>query len=156
MIATLYEGGLRISELVGLDVMDINGDAIHVRGKGEIDRIVYITDRLAYKLMKHCEGKYPHEAVFEHDYCNAGGRLSIGVARNHIQHSFMSLVNMRMHPHQLRHSFAFNLLKTGCDLVTIQRLLGHKDITTTQRYLRLTDDYLRSTYKTHMGQSIIA
>lgn len=157
LIALAFEGGLRIGELVSVKVSDIRGCGVHVVGKGAIDRTVYITDSLASMIRIHIE-RYRLESndfIFFND-CrgNQTGVLHIGAAREHIQRAFAK-IGVKMYPHQLRHSLAIELLKNGCDVVTIQHILGHTDLKTTMKYLRVSDDYLKSQAHKYFGKSVL-
>ncbi len=159
MITIMTEAGLRIGELVELQVLDLYTDAVHIRGKGEIDRTVYITDSLATQLQQFIKKRklQQGEFLFQNDvYTSYGPKLAIGTARNRIQRCFLRLAGVHMVPHQLRHTFAINLLRAGCDIVTIQNLLGHEDVTTTQVYLRVTDNHVKNEYKKYIGDSLLA
>lgn len=151
IIALLLESGIRISELVAIRIEDIRHDTISIHGKGSIERIVYISDKLAEKVKSFTidTGKFSYEFLFQNVYKGYGQRMSTGTARLRIQKEFLKH-GMQMHPHQLRHTFAVTLLRNGCDIVTIQKLLGHADIKTTQVYLNVADSFLRSQHKTYM------
>lgn len=152
MVETMWRAGLRISELVALRECDIQWDELLVHGKGAVERKVYITDSLAKELAKIKTGD-PGRRVFRNNSkankVSRGEAISIKAARLHIQTEFERF-GIKMHPHQLRHSFAIELLTQGCDIVSIQKMMGHEDITTTQVYLRLFDDQVKSQYKKYM------
>lgn len=158
MIALAFEGGLRIGELVAVKVSDITGTAVHVIGKGAIDRTVYISEGLAAALRVHIEKKslLPYDNLFPNSSNRCpDGVMMIGACRRHIQRAFMEVAGIKMHPHQLRHSLAIELLKQGCDVVTIQNILGHTDLKTTMKYLRVSNDYLKEQRNRYFGKSSI-
>lgn len=149
MVALMIESGIRIGELVALRVNDRFIDAMHIRGKAEIDRTVYISPWLADRLteFERSTGRDPADFLFQGIGSN---RISRGTARMRMQKCFRRIAGIEMYPHQLRHTFAIMLLQSGCDVVTIQNLLGHKHITTTQVYLRVSNQHLRDQYRKHM------
>lgn len=152
MIETMWRAGLRISELVALTESDINGDELLIHGKGAVERKVYVTDTLAKQLNDLKIGD-AERSIFRNtarkNRVNSGEAISLKAARLHIQRCFKKS-GITMHPHQLRHSFAVELLVKGCDIVSIQKMMGHEDITTTQVYLRLFDDQVKKQYKKFM------
>lgn len=148
---TLYSSGLRVSELVGMNVehIDFIGNVIKVLGKGKKERIVPIGDRalkaihnyLASRPFKE-EGK--ERAVFLN---KSGRRLTDRSIRNIInKHLLTTSVKMKVSPHVIRHSFATHLLNRGADLRSVQELLGHVNLSTTQIYTHITTDHLKSVY----------
>lgn len=158
MITTLYETGVRIGELANLRVEDIRGTEIQIRGKGEKDRVVMMTEELAAALRRHVTSRgifrghvfQPLQHHVNHDNDHYGTtRL-----RERIQREFKRC-GIEMHPHQLRHSFALNWLKAGGDLRSLQKLLGHDSLETTQRYLDITDNHLRNAYQQRMPNSVL-
>lgn len=156
MIAVMFEAGLRISELVNLKVCDVQREVLHIEGKGMMERTVYITDRLSTALSHfiRVNNRLETDSVFQSVYNGYGNSLSISTARRRIQQCFKK-AGVEMYPHQLRHSFAITLLENGCDLVTIQRLLGHSDISITMNYLRVKDKHVEDAYATHIGSSVM-
>lgn len=159
LLEVLYGAGLRVSEAVGLDVPDLrfDGDALTVRvraGKGNKDREVPLgrsaTEMLRAwlavrdQLVKPGKSK---QAVF---LGVRGGRLSSRSARDVVYRRCDTTgARARIGPHGLRHSFATHLLESGCDLRSIQMMLGHASLSTTQRYAhldmgRLVDLYEKS------------
>lgn len=149
MIETKWRAGLRISELVAIRERDINWDELHIHGKGANERTVYITDSLAKELAKAKVG-IPDRLIFRNYSKHGNGEpISSKAARLHIQRVFKK-IGITMTPHQLRHSFAVELLLKGCDIVSIQKMMGHEDITTTQAYLLLFDSQVKSQYKKFM------
>ena len=137
----LYGCGLRISEAVGLDLSDIDQDErwLRVRGKGRKERQVPYGTKASAALQAWLDERHftrQHEAVFTN---HRGGRLSDRGARNII--SFYARAFLRdssIHPHTLRHAFATHLLNDGADLRSIQELLGHARLSTTQKYTHVS------------------
>lgn len=158
IIATFAESGVRISELIKIRVSDVRGDTLAIQGKGQIDRIVVITDRLADELQEFISDmrRTPDEYLFQNIRSSYGQQLSKDTVWRHVKRWFRDLADLEMHPHQLRHSFAMNLLENGCDIVTIKELLGHEDINTTMIYLRTTNNFRSQNYKLHIGKSLMA
>lgn len=157
LVATAYEAALRISELINLKVCDIDYDSITVIGKGSNERTVLITVELASALQDFIT-KYDRQAndyVFQKRAEWGGGRYGDDTLRQRIKNCFMNIAGLEMYPHQLRHTFAITLLNNGCDIVTIQRLLGHKDINTTMIYLRVSDKFIKEKYSKFMGKSLL-
>ena len=147
LLEVLYGAGLRVSEAVALDVEDLRseGDRLTVRvqaGKGGKQRVVPLGSRAAAALSEWLlrrdelsRDTSPAEAVF---LGARGGRLSVRVAREVVyQRCQASGARAVVGPHGLRHSFASHLLQSGCDLRTIQSMLGHASLSTTQRYTHL-------------------
>jgi integrase/recombinase XerD len=160
ILETLYAGGLRISELVGLSLSDIDLDegVLRARGKGAKERVVPIgrPARAAIRAWLGTAGRDvlvparwarrgDAEAVFLNQ---RGGRLSRqgawGVVRRYGDRA--GLVD-RLTPHVLRHSCATHMLDHGADIRTVQELLGHASISTTQVYTRVTTERLRHVYE---------
>ncbi|PRQ03304.1 Tyrosine recombinase XerC [Enhygromyxa salina] len=147
LLEVLYGAGLRVSEAVGLDRADLREDqgrlTVRVRsGKGGKERVVPLGSKAATALGEWLEArdalvtpKSPAEAVF---LGARGGRLSARVARE-LCYRRCEATGARavVGPHGLRHSFATHLLQSGCDLRTIQAMLGHASLSTTQRYTHL-------------------
>lgn len=154
IIALFAETGIRISELCALRIEDIRGDEIEIHGKGLVDRTVQITDRLAAALKLYTEGREGH--VFINQKKFVGSPMRKDTVWRHVKKQFKDIVGIDMHPHQLRHTFAINLLEAGCDLVTIKELMGHEDINTTMTYLRVTNKQIKKQYKKHFGQSYLS
>ena len=153
LIAVAYEAGLRISELVSIKVSDASSKSFHVIGKGGIERTAYITERLAGVVRLYAE-----KNRLDSDSCLFilnDQPVTTKTARVRIKRAF-SKVGSDMHPHQLRHSFAIRLLEAGCDVPSIQRLLGHSDISTTMRYLRVKNSYVESQHDRYFGESVLA
>ncbi len=150
----LYATGLRVSELAGLSLSDIDFPAREIRiiGKGDKERIVFFTpvaDRalaeyLAIGRVDQGEDK-SGGAVFLNDRAR---RLSVRSIQNVVDRAAgAGRVGRHVSPHMLRHSFATHLLEEGADLRTIQELLGHADLSTTQIYTHLDKKRLKAVYR---------
>ncbi len=152
MLGLAYASGLRASELVGLSLgdLDLASGVLSVEGKGQKRRLVPIGERALLWLIAYLEHRPAtrSNAVF---LSPRGGALT--------RQGFWKIVDTyaravgitgRVYPHRLRHSFATHLLEGGADLRSVQTLLGHADITTTEVYTHITNDHLRTEYaRTH-------
>jgi len=144
LLRTDYALGLRISELVALRLEDIDAarGLVRVRqGKGAKDRLVPLSPRLLQELRAYWRRYRPRPWLF------AGGRphchFSVGGVQRVVRRVAQRAgLGKTISLHTLRHSFATHLLEAGCDLLTIQRLLGHKDLKTTARYLHVSSQQL--------------
>ena len=143
LLELLYGSGLRISEALGLDFnhVDLGERLVRVLGKGGKERIVPLTGVAAERLERYLEqrgafGPAPREqAVF---LGRRGGRLSRRQADRIVKtRAALSGVEVSISPHTLRHSFATHMLQAGADLRSVQEMLGHSRISTTQRYTHL-------------------
>ncbi|MCY4189672.1 MAG: tyrosine-type recombinase/integrase, partial [Bryobacterales bacterium] len=151
----LYGAGLRVSELVGLDLDDIDTAErwIAVRGKGRKERQVPYGARAHEALERYLAARAKldapgmEQALFLHRW---GGRLRRLTARSVglIVKKYARLLNgdSALHPHSLRHAFATHLLSEGADLRAIQELLGHASLSTTQKYTQLSMKDLMGVY----------
>ena len=164
ILELFYASGLRLSELVGLDVEDVNlnGRLVRVLGKGGKERFVpfnrtasgairaYLKDRqalvrIAYENPIHGGSRSASEPLFVN---YRGGRLSTRSVDRLVRHYVaQSSAKRGISPHALRHSFATHLLERGADLRVIQELLGHARVSTTQRYTHVSAAQITALYK---------
>jgi site-specific recombinase XerD len=140
LLELLYSGGLRSAEVVGLDLADVDfeREAVHVHGKGGKDRVVPLGEEAAHQLARYLRDARPALAKGAVDalFLSARGRrLDTSTLRRLVRH-----------PHRLRHAFATHLLEGGADLRTIQELLGHASLSTTQVYSHVDARRLRRVY----------
>lgn len=155
ILETLYSAGIRVSELVGLDIADadLKDGVITVRGKGKKERLAllgpdargavtrWLEDRA--RLLESARTDLP--AIFLN---RAGGRLTTrSVGRLLTKYLRAAGLDPRTSPHTLRHSFATHMLDAGADIRGVQELLGHKSLTTTQVYTHVTTRRLQSSYQ---------
>ncbi len=145
----LYGAGLRVSELVALDLPDLDGEVVRVRGKGGKQREVPIVAkaRLALDawLARRHELRPSSAALFVN---RRGGRLTTrSIARSLDRYALVAGARRHVHPHALRHSFATHLRDMGADLRGIQELLGHSSLSTTQRYTHVSSERLLQIYE---------
>jgi len=139
----LYGCGLRVSEAVGLDVTDLDGDELRVRrAKRGKERIVPI-GRKAHEALAAYIGKRGEGPMF---ISARGKRLSDGEARRIVRRAVLLGGTPYATPHALRHSYATHLLDSGADLRSIQELLGHASLSTTQRYTHVSIAHLAQVY----------
>ncbi len=151
-----YSCGLRLSELVALNVMDIDFSQrlVKVRGKGKKERIVPVGKTALQCLKKYLEDsralrKRSVGSVFEEPlFLNARGQriTTRSIARALDDAAAKSALGRKISPHALRHSFATHLLNAGADLRAIQELLGHRSLSTTQKYTAVDVNHLMEIY----------
>ena len=158
MLELLYASGMRISELVALNLGDVNTEGdYYVRcfGKGHKERIIPIYGQIAMTVKKYIEETRPqltHDKNEEALFLNARGeRLTRqGFWQKLKAYAKSAGLDTQISPHTLRHSFATHMLSGGADLRSVQELLGHANISTTQVYTHLTTEHIRRTYdKSH-------
>jgi len=144
----LYGCGLRVSELVTLDLddLDLRERWVRVKGKGRKERIVPFGEQVSQSLAAYLAVRppAPHRALLLNV---RGGRLTDRSARRVVELYARLLEGDRgIHPHTLRHAFATHLLSAGADLRSIQELLGHSQLSTTQKYTQVSLDELVKVY----------
>jgi len=147
ILEILYSTGIRVSELVGLNVDDVDfiGNIIKVMGKGKKERLVPIGNQALSALKEYLDRR---QADNKFIFVNKNGtRLSDRSVRNIINKYILEQA-MAQHvtPHMFRHSFATHLLNHGADLRSVQELLGHVNLSTTQIYTHLTTEKLKKVY----------
>lgn len=154
MLELMYSSGLRVSELVGLKLTDIDLENRYVRciGKGKKERIVPIGDYALDYLKVYMEEyrpllkkRYQTDSIFLNNHGRELTRQGFFLIIKEIARE--KNISKNITPHMLRHSFATHLLNNGADLRTIQEMLGHSNISTTQIYTNLTNDVLKENYK---------
>ena len=147
ILELMYSSGVRVRELVGLDDadLDLRGGTIRVRGKGRRERLGMVgshahTALQAWLAARPRPSIAPPRGAPRPLFTNRfGGRLSVrGVARLLEKHLAVAGLSRRASPHTLRHSFATHLLDAGADIRSVQELLGHKSLVTTQIYTHVT------------------
>jgi len=152
IMETIYSSGLRISEVVGLDIedVDITGGTARVRGKGKKERMVplgsYALKSIKNYLAITAEsfGKRAHGPLFLN---RSGKRISDRSVRRKLDIYLREAgIALRVSPHALRHSFATHMLNAGADLRSVQEMLGHENLSTTQIYTHLSTAKLREVY----------
>ena len=150
IIETLYGSGLRVSELINLKISDIyfEEDLIMILGKGNKQRFVpmsYYSKKYIKKYINTIRSKKVIEKKF-HDYLflNKNGKNLSRVAIFNIIKKIMNVVNIKkiVSPHTFRHSFATHILENGADLRSIQQMMGHENITTTEIYTHIDTKHL--------------
>jgi integrase/recombinase XerD len=153
ILEVLYGTGLRISELVGLSVNDVSLDEGLLRafGKGSKERVVPVGQEALRALRAYLERGRPalvKGRPEEHLFVNfRGGQLTRqGLYKIVRRHATTAGLADRMSPHTLRHTFATHLLAGGCDLRSVQEMLGHADVSTTQLYTHLSSERLKDVY----------
>jgi tyrosine recombinase XerC len=147
ILETVYSTGIRISELVGLNLEDVDfiGCIIKVMGKGKKERIVPIGDKAIGAIRCYLDSREKSGlAVFLN---KRGGRITDRGVRNIVK-KYIAIAGIKkgVSPHTLRHSFATHLLNRGADLRSVQELLGHANLSTTQIYTHLTTEKLKGVY----------
>lgn len=145
MVRLMYEAGLRISELASVRIEHLRGIRLEIVGKGDKKRVTFISQELAIDLHKWMVDKSRSGYVFKPTQ-RGGDKYSIDPIRQRIKKWFLVIAGLKMHPHQLRHAYARNLLDGGCSIRAIQKLLGHAHIETTMTYLGVDDNWLEKEY----------
>jgi integrase/recombinase XerD len=161
MFEILYGCGLRVSEITSLRLGDIDREQRVLRfiGKGDKERIVPIGDTaLGYldRYLTSGRGKLEKEVKTDHLFLNVRGNSLTrkGFWKIMKKYAKKSGIEKNIYPHMFRHSFATHLLQRGADLITVQKLLGHSSISTTEIYTSLSKDYLKDAYfKFHPRES---
>lgn len=155
IMETLYGTGVRVSELVALNIEDVDflGEVLHVRGKGKKERISPIGSSALQSIQHYMEyrnrraqnnGNFDSKVLFVNKH---GKRLSTrSVRRKMDKYLKMAGLDPTISPHTLRHSFATHMLNNGADLRSVQELLGHQSLSTTQIYTHLTTKKLKEVY----------
>lgn len=148
VLETLYSAGIRVSELVGIKIEDIDfiGGVIKVRGKGKKERLAPVGEAAIKAIREYLDKRKSNSrAVFLN---KSGGPITDrGIRR--IVDKYIHIASLKEHvsPHTLRHSFATHLLNKGADLRSVQELLGHANLSTTQIYTHVTTERLKSVYE---------
>ncbi len=165
ILELLFSTGLRVSELTNLDRKDINLDKgeFSVRGKGQKDRPVYMSDSAKKAMHDYVKARNDDfEPLFVH-YSGSKSAEDASLTRltprsiQRIVERYRTKAGITKHvtPHTLRHSFATDLLGNGADLRSVQSLLGHANIATTQVYTHVTDPQLKEVHKQfHSGNEV--
>ena len=157
ILELLYSSGLRVSELINLKLSDVffDDDVIRVLGKGGKQRIIPFGSSAKKWLTEYL---YKSRPIFENklksgNYIflnNRGGKLSRMSIWKIVSANVKSAkIEKDVHPHTFRHSFATHLLEGGADLRAVQEMLGHSDISTTQIYTHIDQDYIKQEYREH-------
>ncbi len=155
ILETMYSAGLRVAELVGLDLNDWDRSAgiLRVLGKGRKERIAPVGSFATKALLQWLEVRQPSNKASEKEkaalFLNRFGRrlTTRSIGRMLEKHILTAGLSQQTSPHTLRHSFATHLLDGGADLRSVQELLGHKSLTTTQIYTHVSTRRLRETYE---------
>ena len=154
ILEMLYATGVRVSELVNIKLKDISSDnTIKILGKGNKERIVRFGDYCSEILKMYLnDGHYKLNGSSEYLFLNNNGQKLTDRGVRYLLDKIISktTIEKKISPHMIRHSFATHLLNEGCDILTVQELLGHESLTATSIYTHITNDRLKDVYfKTH-------
>jgi site-specific recombinase XerD len=158
ILELLFSSGLRVSELVGLDREHINlkRREFTVRGKGQKDRPIFISQEAADWLQKYMDMRRDNTKPL---FIRFAGNKKVDLSGNYhrltarsvqrlvAHYALLAGITKHVSPHTLRHSFATNLLMNGADIRSVQAMLGHSNIATTQIYTHVTDPHLRQVHE---------
>jgi site-specific recombinase XerD len=158
IIELLFSSGLRVSELVGLDRDHINlkRREFMVRGKGQKDRPIFISPEAALWIEKYLDKRQDNTKPL---FIRYSGNKKVDLSGNYhrltarsvqrmvARNALLAGITKHVSPHTLRHSFATDLLMNGADLRSVQAMLGHSNIATTQIYTHVTDPHLKAVHE---------
>ena len=157
LLELFFSTGLRLAELCSLNCdLDLSRDEFSIRGKGEKVRVVFISDDARTAIKAYLKArKDMEEAMFVNIAKNKeASRLTPrSIERIVREYSIKAGISKKFTPHVLRHSFATNLLSNGADIRSVQMMLGHANIATTQVYTHITDKQLREVHKKFHSKS---
>jgi site-specific recombinase XerD len=157
ILELLFSSGLRVSELVGLDRDHINlkRREFMVRGKGQKDRPIFISIEATEWLQRYLDARKDNTRPL---FIRFAGNKKVDLTGNYhrltarsvqrlvAHYALLAGITKHVSPHTLRHSFATNLLMNGADLRSVQAMLGHSNIATTQIYTHVTDPHLKKVH----------
>ena len=163
ILELLFSSGLRVSELVGLDREHINlkRREFMVRGKGQKDRPIFISSEAAEWLAKYMDKRQDNTRPL---FIRYNGTKAVDLSGNFhrltarsvqrlvSRYAMLAGITKHVSPHTLRHSFATDLLMNGADLRSVQAMLGHSNIATTQIYTHVTDPHLKNVHERFHGR----
>lgn len=157
MLELLFSTGLRVSELCSLDSdIDLSRDSFSVRGKGDKVRVVFLSPEAKTAVSAYLKARKDMEEALFVNYGRGNskpGRLTPRSVENIVKHYAVKAgITKKVTPHIIRHSFATDLLENGADLRSVQALLGHANIQTTQIYTHVTDQHLRDIHRAFHGK----
>ncbi len=160
ILELLFSTGLRVSEICSLNSdIDLSKDEFSVRGKGEKIRVVFLSNTAKDALKKYLDRRADmDEAMFVQFGKNSAASMSLRLTSRSIErivkfYAIKAGISKKVTPHIIRHSFATDLLQNGADLRSVQALLGHANIATTQVYTHITDKHLHDIHKKFHGKS---
>lgn len=158
IVELLFSSGLRVSELVNLDIDHINTTRREfvVRGKGQKDRPVFISESASEHISNYLSSRTDNLPPLFISYSNNSETTTSGNYKRLTSRSIQRIINKytrlagitkHVSPHTMRHSFATDLLMNGADIRSVQTMLGHSSIATTQIYTHVTDEHLREVHE---------
>jgi len=154
MFELLYSSGLRVSELISVKLKDINLEAgfLRILGKGLKERVVPINMRAIEKIKRYIKQQRPEilkKRQSSYLFVTERGRPMTRQRFWQMTKTISRRLGIELSPHIMRHSFATHLLEGGADLRSLQKMLGHSDISTTQIYTKVTTDRIKKVYTKH-------
>lgn len=161
ILELLFSTGMRVSELASLtrDRVNLKNEEFTVRGKGDKPRVVFLSNQARYWIKEYLDRRRdPEPYLFvSHDRATKGRDYDGGLTSRSIQrlverYAREAGITKRITPHVLRHTFATDLLRNGADIRSVQSMLGHSSITTTQIYTHITDERLKEVYQRFHGK----
>jgi len=159
ILELLFSTGLRVSELCSLKSdIDLNSSELSIRGKGGKVRIVFLSDHAKEAVRKYLNARKDiQDALFVQVGKEISGKETTPLTRRSVERivkqcAIKAGISKKVTPHIIRHCFATDLLRNGADLRSVQMLLGHSNISTTQVYTHITDAHLREVHKKFHGR----
>ncbi len=154
MLELMYASGLRVSEIISIKINDLNFEAgfLRVTGKGSKERVIPMNRRATEKIKKYMHEVRPEllkNRQSPHLFLTNRGELMTRQRFWQALKKFGNMAGISLTPHSIRHSFATHLLDGGADLRSVQKMLGHSDISTTQIYTKVTGDRIKKVYMEH-------
>ena len=152
ILEMLYSTGIRVSELINIKLNDISITDMHIKifGKGSKERIVYFGNKCLNLINKYLKVSYDKLNKNNLDYfiiSNTGKKMNDRLVRKVVDDaSKIAHLDIKISPHVLRHTFATHMLMDGSDIRSVQELLGHENLSTTQVYTHLTNEKIRNVY----------